>query len=155
APIPNDRGVFIWGAPSNTIGGTTPAARNIISGNTGDGVFVYTNTATLNVIEGNYIGTNITGTIALANQSNGVDINGGVGNTVGGATPGARNIISGNNALPGYLTWGLLIWNNASTNSVEGNYIGTDVTGTVPLANGEGIFIYAASGNVIGGVTSG
>ena len=88
-------GVVIANAMDNVIGGTTPDAGNIISGNGQDGLFVAL-AATGNLIQGNEIGTDVTGTKALANFSDGVFIEGSSGNTIGGTTPGARNVISAN-----------------------------------------------------------
>ena len=79
------------------VGGTTPAARNVISGNACNAVFV--SGANGNRIQGNYIGTDKTGTKGLANGDlvcAAVFINDASGNTVGGTTAGARNVISGN-----------------------------------------------------------
>src|SRR5207244_1152952 len=85
--------VFVSGA-SNTVGGTTPAARNVISGNVGTGVALFTpETDTHNLVEGNYIGVGATGTAALGNGDRGVFVK-GLNNTVGGITVDARNIIS-------------------------------------------------------------
>ncbi len=103
-----------------TIGGTTAAARNVISGN-GTGI----DPGLGDVIEGNYIGTDITGTKALANH-NGVWLTGDV--TLGGTAPGDGNLISGNG--------GIGIRGFGSNNAIEGNLIGTDVTGTKALGNG-------------------
>ena len=72
-------------ASSNTIGGTAAAAWNVISGNSGDGVFVEDSTS--DVIQGNLIGTDVTGTVALGNSGFGVEIGAGAsGNTIGGLT---------------------------------------------------------------------
>ena len=57
---------------NNLIGGATAAARNIISGNAGDGVFVSGASAQGNVISGNYVGVDATGTRALGNGRSGV-----------------------------------------------------------------------------------
>ena len=54
----NSYGVYINNAANNTIGGTAASARNIISGNTNDGVYVTGALATGNAIQGNFIGTN-------------------------------------------------------------------------------------------------
>src|SRR5262249_5751367 len=53
-------------ANNNIIGGTSPADRNIISGNGTDGIQLNGGTggAANNVIEGNYIGLDSTGTVA-------------------------------------------------------------------------------------------
>ena len=136
----------------NTIGGTTAAARNVISGNI-DGLFMGGDNG--NLVEGNDIGTDPTGTIAIgngtaANGGDGVLIQGGVGDTIGGATSSARNVISGN-------VDGIRIENAAAVdNVVEGNYIGTDPTGTIAVPNSDhGVIVIATGGgNTIGGATS-
>ena len=131
----------------NTVGGTTPGARNIISGHAGvSGVLIQGNS---NTVEGNYIGTDVTGTAALANGT-GIQISGGSDNVIGGTTGAARNIISGNSQYGvqiGYPYAG-------SGNVVEGNYIGTDVTGTVELGDGSAGVDVGAPNNIIGGLTS-
>jgi len=102
-----------------------------------------------NTIEGNYIGTDVTGTIALGNNY-GISVKSD-GNIIGGTNPGQRNIISGNN------NWGIGFYVAASNNTVQGNYIGTDVVGTSALGNsGSGINLYnGAANNTIGGITAG
>ncbi|HEY6122384.1 MAG TPA: DUF4214 domain-containing protein, partial [Pyrinomonadaceae bacterium] len=101
-----------------------------------------------NTIAGNFIGTDVSGTVAVGNGSEGVALFDGTNNTVGGTSAGARNIISGNNNN------GVLIFGE-STSSVLGNFIGTAVNGTSPLANlGDGVRV-AGSNDAIGGVTTG
>ncbi|MCA9203155.1 MAG: hypothetical protein KDA59_08920, partial [Planctomycetales bacterium] len=96
AKIANSYGVYVNSA-NNTIGGTTSTERNIISGNTNDGVYITGASATGNVIQGNYIGTDVTGTVALGNGRYGIQVSGGAdGNTIGGSASGAGNLISGN-----------------------------------------------------------
>jgi titin len=143
-------GVYISNAPSNTIGGTTEDARNIISGNDEYGVYIYGIDATGNQVQGNYIGTDVTGTADLGNSDHGVSIYGAPGNTIGGTTTGAGNVISGNSS-------GVYITNsNATQNVVQGNYIGTDVTGAAGLGNSWfGVRISSAPGNTIGGISEG
>lgn len=137
------------GASGNTVGGAAEGTRNVISGNAGDGVSVYDAATTGNFVLGNYIGTDAGGTLDLGNGQNGVFLGGGAsGNLVGGTDGGARNIISGNSGN------GVAIFNPGTTdNKVQGNYIGTDVTGKVALGNNApGIGIGdQASGNLIGG----
>ncbi len=124
---------------SNTIGGTTAGARNIISGNAYTGVLL---SGFGNLVEGNYIGTNVTGTLVPGNQGTGVGDDGS--NTIGGTAPGAGNLISGNNSDL-----------NVSSNSVvQGNYIGTDVTGTKVLSNYRSDLSIGGNGNLIGGTTA-
>src|SRR5256886_13841838 len=102
--IPNRFGILISGAPNNVIGGTTAAARNIVSGNTLVGIDILNAGATNNVVQGNYVGTDVTGSAALGN-GNGVNAAGiDVGQlatrpsnvTIGGPTPGAGHGISAN-----------------------------------------------------------
>jgi hypothetical protein len=154
-----DIGVNVQSASGNTVGGTTPVARNIISGNGGSGVVFGTvpsgPVASNNVVEGNYIGTDVSGTHALGNGSpilglrSGVEIDGAIDNLVGGTAPGSGNLISGNTRD------GILI-QSLFGNLIEGNTIGTDATGSLPLGNlSNGIEILNGSGNVIGGTDPG
>src|SRR5207245_817349 len=113
-------GVQIRDGSSNTIGGTTSGSGNLISGNALGimvntlGTFATTN----NLIAGNFIGTDATGTKALGNTGLGVDLEDVSSNTVGGTTSTARNVISSNQS-------GVLIRSSgvaaASNNVVEGN----------------------------------
>ena len=143
-------GVEIIGSSGNTIGGTTAGARNIISGNTQDGVSINTGPAANNLIIGNFIGTDVNGTAALGNSFSGVRINGCSNNTVGGTTAGERNILSGNAGD------GVAILGAAATgNQVKGNFIGTDVNGTADVGNSLiGVEIIGSSGNTVGGTTA-
>ncbi len=120
--LPNDEvGVSIASAPGTTIGGTTAAARNVISNNIGPGITVTSSPGSL--IEGNDIGVDAAGTAPMGNDGDGVLIDASSNDTIGGTAAAARNIISAN------LDSGLEI--TASSNDlVEGNFIGTDVTGT-------------------------
>ncbi|HEV2945758.1 MAG TPA: hypothetical protein VGX70_00185, partial [Gemmataceae bacterium] len=161
AAIPNDRGVWIWGAPGNTIGGTVAAARNIISANSNNGVEIYLSGATNNVVEGNYIGTDVTGTVKLPNAKSGVLIySGASGNTIGGSSavdPSTGRLSGAGNLLSGNLNSGVQIA-QATGNVVQGNFIGTDATGEIALGNDptgvlDGIDILDGSNNTIGGVS--
>ncbi len=151
--IANTNGVRIENASSNTIGGTTASARNVISGNANDGVYITGASATGNLVQGNYIGTNVAGTAAIANGAMGVRITGSAaGNTIGGATAGAGNLISGNADSGVYI--------DASNTTVKGNLIGTNAAGTGAIRNGSvgsatgGVFIASGTGSVIGGMTA-
>ncbi len=128
----NETGVMVVGGTNTTIGGTTAAARNIISGNFGDGIYV--NIAGSVGIVGNFIGLDIGGTIALANKDNGVNLvyQPGMVAVVGGATPESRNVISGNfgsgvrvTGIPSYPLGEVIV----------GNYIGTDVSSRFARGN--------------------
>jgi len=136
------------GSANNKIGGTAASARNVISGNNYGVWFTSTNSSG-NLVQGNFIGTDVSGTAALGNHFAGVDIRAD-DNTIGGTTAGAGNVISGNDQD------GVLIEGGASKNLVEGNFIGTDVTGTKPLgnnSNGVHILHGSSSDNIIGGPT--
>jgi trimeric autotransporter adhesin len=129
--------ITIYESSDNTIGGTAAADRNIISGNNGQGIYIERD-ANANVVQGNFIGTDATGTVAVGNTSNGVFIDNGGSNTVGGTVAEARNVMSGNGRGIAFSTNSL----GYLPNWVQGNFIGTDVTGDGPLANlGAGIYI--------------
>jgi uncharacterized repeat protein (TIGR01451 family) len=142
-------GVFIVDGPNNTIGGTAAGARNIISGNDSFGISIQGNFGPGNLMQGNYIGTNIDGTAGLGNSGVGVGIS-AQNNTIGGTVAGARNVISGN-------AGGIDMGNSAATgNLVQGNYIGTDINGTADLSNtNNGVSIRDAGNNTIGGTDAG
>ncbi|HEX5735746.1 MAG TPA: BACON domain-containing carbohydrate-binding protein [Blastocatellia bacterium] len=150
--IGNGGGVSLGGqsgtAANNRVGGTAAGARNVISGNNGNGVIVG-GTTVGNLVQGNFIGTTATGSSALANLTNGVIINfGSLNNTIGGTTPAARNIISGNGANG--------IRCDYHPNQFQGNSIGTRSDGVGALGNGSnGIFLNFVGGNTVGGAAAG
>ena len=146
-------GIEISNSKQNTIGGTTPGARNLITGNFSDGVLI-TILSKDNLVEGNYIGTDFSGTQFLGNGGNGVEISGSVANTIGGTTPGARNLISGNFG-DGVSIIGTPVGPN-TTNLIEGDFIGTNIQGTGPLSNGQdGVAVLDASDDTVGGTVQG
>jgi uncharacterized repeat protein (TIGR01451 family) len=124
----------------------SPGAGNVISGNTGFGVQFF-GVGTGNLIQANMIGADVTGSVAIGN-SGGVAITNAASNTVGGTAAGAGNVISGNNGN------GVRV-NSATAinNRVQGNFIGTALNGSSPLANGsDGVYVLnSASGTSIGG----
>ncbi|EGK87700.1 DUF4347 domain-containing protein [Microcoleus vaginatus PCC 9802] len=139
-------GVVIQDATNNIVGGSTVAARNIISGN-GTGAVIAGTAAINNQLLGNYIGTDVSGTNAVAN-SVGVAVQGGANNnTIGGSVTGAGNVISGN------ANSGISIVDNSSSNAVQANFIGLNAAGTA-LSNGAGVIIDNALNNTIGGNTA-
>jgi hypothetical protein len=143
-------GVIIHGgAQSNLVGGYTPADGNLISGNGGSGIYLGDPGTCGNMIVGNILGLDATGTIAAPNAYYGVEIaNGASSNAVGGAPRSARNIISGNGA-GGVAAYGT----NTAGNIVLGNFVGVDVSGVEAIGNkGEGVSITRGSSfNTIGG----
>jgi hypothetical protein len=160
AALSNGGGILVWGN-NNTIGGTTAGARNIISGNTnpfGSWGIDFENVSPVslaggsyNLVEGNYIGTDITGTTSLGGGQTGIAIAGAY-NTIGGTTAAARNVISGNNGYGILMNNGGVLDNNFG-NVVQGNYIGTDPSGTQVVGNrSHGIYLLGAThDNIIGG----
>jgi uncharacterized repeat protein (TIGR01451 family) len=150
AAIPNTfQGIWVaGGASNNTIGGTAPTARNLISGNGSTGVMISGATTTGNVVLGNYIGTNVTGTSAVPNTFDGVNLrDGATGNTIGGG-----NVISGNRN-------GVFIETNATANHIISNVIGTNATGSGPVPNTvAGVFVNSGGNRIginAGGVAAG
>ena len=124
--IPNARmGINLaFGDTNSLIGGTTPLARNIISGNAQDGIAVFL-TPTNITIEGDYIGVDKSGLHALPNQLDGVYMLGGSNNTVGGTTAGSGNLISGN----GQANVNVFGYPFSTGIKYLGNTIGPDVNG--------------------------
>ncbi|HET9789596.1 MAG TPA: carboxypeptidase-like regulatory domain-containing protein, partial [Pyrinomonadaceae bacterium] len=141
AAVPNGAGVSIFNlspveSTDNVIGGTAAGAGNLISGNqTG----ISTN-GTGTTIQGNLIGTNVSGTSKIPNTNGIVAI--GQNILVGGPAQGARNVISGNQGDGVYL--------RGAGNKLQGNYIGTDITGTLALGN-NGNGVIAGENALIGG----
>jgi CSLREA domain-containing protein len=133
-------GIYISGE-KNVIGGAAAGERNVISGNTKDGIWIDGIKAS---VIGNYIGTDITGSIALGNTQAGIVDDAGLAIIGGGA--GEGNLISGNGQS------GVLL--GAGDSFVQGNRIGTDAAGNLGLGNNWGVSI-AGDHNTIGGDTAG
>jgi VCBS repeat-containing protein len=151
--IPNGAsGVNVRGpASNNTIGGTTAAARNIISGNTTYGVFLESSPGT--VVQGNFIGTDVTGAVAVPNVEAGVQTTGSsANNVIGGTAAGAGNVISGNGGNPANSD-GIFLGGIGA--AVQGNVIGRNANGTAPLGNLKTGITVANGGNKIGGTETG
>jgi parallel beta-helix repeat protein len=143
-------GIEIIGNPhNNTVGGSTAAERNIVSGNAHIGIRVVN--SNYNTITGNYVGTNRTATASLGNYD-GISIEGTAKfNIIGGITLGERNIVSGN------VAYGIPVFGaGCDKNKILGNYIGTDITGSYAIPNTYGIlFDDGAKYNIIGGRLNG
>jgi Calx-beta domain len=143
-----DYGISVSSASNNLIGGTSAGARNVISKNKGDGIAFFegvSGKSSGNLVQGNFIGTDVTGTVPMGNGGNGVGLYGSPNNTVGGADAAARNIISGNMR-------GVSTSFTADGNKIQGNYIGTDVSGTANLGNAlDGVEIVNSVNTIIGG----
>jgi hypothetical protein len=152
-----ESGVEIYnGASFNKIGlydldprSTPVVVPNVISHNAQDGVEIFDKKTVGNVVQGNKIGTDVTGTLGLGNGAWGVRIyEGASGNLIGTNGDGVNdaaegNLISANGTIgPPDQRDGVTIYGDYATgavsasNIVAGNFIGTDVTGTLALGNG-------------------
>jgi len=143
-------GIGMVDSGDNTIGGTAAGAGNVISDNGAGGIFATSEIFGDNLIEGNRIGTDITGTVAMGNGGDGINLIDEFSNTIGGTTAAAANVISAN--AGDAIAFGDVF---ASGNLVEGNFIGTDITGTKDFGNeGDGVDVQV-SNNTIGGTVRG
>jgi hypothetical protein len=149
-PINGTDGIVACGS-GNTIGGAAAGQGNLVSGNRGDGIFLGGDS---NIVQGNRVGTSASGGSALPNHVSGIGSRAqlfqGVGfcqqapagpsgsHTIGGAMPGAGNLISGN------LVNGIDLV-GTHDDVIAGNRIGTDAGGTAPLGNGKAGVILAAA----------
>ena len=141
----NNQGISIFSpSTNNTIGGTTAAARNVISGNSNRGISISGGSG--NFVIGNYIGTNAAGTGALGN--------GATGNSAGVGIDTSNNTVTGN-LISGNFGLGINILSTTATgNTIRGNLIGTNAAGTLALANTAGGINVNGPSNIIGGTTA-
>jgi CSLREA domain-containing protein len=141
-PNQND-GIRISSSNNNIIGGTTPDARNVVSGNQLDGIHVvgtFSSPAISNLIEGNFVGVDAAGTGPVGTKVGsaagtpagnflfGIEISGGNANTVGGATAAAGNVV-------GFNVDGIDIDNGGQENIIQANYVGVGADGVTPAGN--------------------
>ena len=150
-PLANASGVVLMDAPGNTVGGTVAGSGNVISANTVSGIVV-DGTAVLGgsastTIEGNVIGLDTLGRGSLGNSFAGIDLPRGERAVIGGGTATARNVISANK-------FGIYA-HFAGTALIQGNYVGTDITGARGLGNTQSGLDLAGLGNTIGGTAPG
>lgn len=151
-PLPNDRGIRLPVDPHSdptfdytVVGGTEPASRNVISGQSDYGV------GGGGMVHGNYIGTNAKGTKAIANA---IGIQADSGMIIGGPAAGARNVISGNATAIQVGGLNYCMGAISSVPSVGVRIQGNTIGGAGPLPNGSGITIVAGLNNLIGGVAN-
>ncbi|MBI5877936.1 MAG: right-handed parallel beta-helix repeat-containing protein [Chloroflexi bacterium] len=141
------------GAQSNLIGNDTGQPRtrgNWLFSNSGHGIYISGSATQMNVVQGNNIGTNAAGTAANPNTQHGIVLDNGAAYNYIGFGGEYRNLISGNTQN------GVEILNGAQHNLVRGNYIGTNISGTLAIPNLSGVTIYnGAQYNEIGGTISG
>ncbi|HZU87283.1 MAG TPA: right-handed parallel beta-helix repeat-containing protein [Anaerolineaceae bacterium] len=145
--LPNSRGIHLNATSNNLIGSNADGVsddleRNVISGNTHEGIYLDNSTESGNQIAGNYIGTRPTGDMALPNGESGVEVyHVTAENTIGGELAAERNVISGN-------TQNGIFLDASSTILVRNNWIGkgTD-SNDAPLGNqGTGVLITGGVG---------
>jgi parallel beta-helix repeat protein len=129
------------GSTGTVIGGTTPAARNVIAGRG------MTLLGTGTVVKGNYVGTDISGTVPLATNFAGI-FNQGIGHIIGGVTPAERNVIIGGSG-------GAIAFDHGADHIVLGNFIGLAADGATPLMPSYGIAVRNTSNVIIGGTAPG
>ena len=141
----NYYGVDVLNSPNNIIGGTTAVRAILFPDAPSAGINVASAGSTGNLIQGNLIGTNPSGSAAVRNGEGVKITDGSSSSTVGGSTVAARNLISGSD----FSSVGIGTFDASTTANhiVQGNYIGTDITGTVPIPNGISVGV---PGNALG-----
>jgi len=146
---PNGTGITITGQGGN-VGSFKPADRNIISGNTSNGIHVDGPDATGAFIAGNYIGTQKNGNAGLGNGAYGVFVDEASSAQIGNTTAGYGNVISANDG------YGISVIQATGDNltKIQGNFIGTNAAGTAALGNQGGVNIHAYTVTV-GGTVAG
>lgn len=147
--LPNYNGISVRnGATATTIGGATIQERNVISGNTRHGIYLYDATIATAIIKGNLIGLSLTENLDLGNGESGIYVYAARYLTIGGPTTQEKNVISGNQGN------GISLYDAASC-LVEGNCIGLSADSVTPFPNGaHGILIsgpYEGSNHTIRG----
>jgi hypothetical protein len=164
-PIPNQReGIVIStsgpdaSVTGTMVGGTAPGAGNVISGNRSHGVFIGSFSTTGNIIQGNLIGTDATGSQPIPNDGDGVRVDIARNNVIGGSEPGAGNIISSGRGGSGAdggngVTLGTNV--NSTGNVLKGNFIGTNAAGSGTLVNYLHGVAVGGSNNTVGGTAPG
>jgi len=131
-----------FGAKCNRIGGSSPEERNVISCNPSTGMRIHKQGTDKNMVKGNFIGLDATGTAPMGNGLDGIHIyDGACENVIGGTTIIEANIISGNKRNGIYVEK-----TGTDSNMVCGNFIGTDVTGLISIGNwNDGVCIQRGS----------
>src|SRR5439155_18415927 len=135
--------------PTN-VGSNLTITGNLIAGNSADNVRIVLGSGAL--VQGNLIGTDITGALVLGQNATGVAVSNSAGATIGGTTPAARNIITSGHTLGGLVLGGdaVTFGGGSPDGLLQGNYIGTDITGTKAVTTGTGATLNS-NGAVVGG----
>ena len=153
--------VHLAGVSGNLVGGTAAAARNVMSGGDNPAIAsegLANSMATNNVIQGNFIGFERTGTTAFGHVGNDILVRDSPDNTIGGTAPGARNVVGG---ITDELTPSVALQTTGTTPGattgtlVQGNLIGTDASGMLDRGGaGIGVLVFQAATNTIGGTST-
>ena len=153
------QGIFLQVGSQNRIGGNRfngagPMGQgNLVSANGGTGINIHGERTFANTVQGNFIGVDLKGTTALGNAGTGISLAGRCHqNIIGGGNPGEGNLVSGNGST------GISFMAYANNNLVIGNFVGTDLSGSLDLGNnGHGIGIEVGSFNnrIEGNLSSG
>nr|WP_161501586.1 cadherin-like domain-containing protein [Rhodopirellula sp. SM50] len=145
----SNTGINVFGS-GTIIGGTGANDGNVITNNGNEGINLAGTGATGTIIQGNIIGLDADGSTGAGNSDVGIAVLAGADNTtIGGTETNAGNVISMNYE-------GIEI--NSSNNTVQGNFIGTDISGTLDRGNrsDDGVEVQnTVTGNLIGGTESG
>lgn len=120
---------LIQGASGNQIGGSAPGAGNVIAGASFAGIRIQGSGSGNNIVEGNFIGTDATGTVALGGAYGIIIGSADGGNRIGGSGAGEGNVVSGNG------NDGINVTEAPVGLLIQGNKIGTDVSGKLPIPN--------------------
>lgn len=150
ASNPNHDSGIVVRSSNNRIGGVDSEDRNVISENYSSGINLVGAGANNTIIQGNYIGTNPDGDEQRGNAGDGIYISNGPSNaTIGGAEPGAGNVISGNDHR------GIITYHDGGGHLIRGNFIGTGADGVSDLGNGYDGISLDSSDNRVGGFQPG
>jgi len=144
-------GSVAGGIGLNPAGSGGSVVQGLVINRWGIGIQTFNNTGggSPNIIRGNFIGTDPTGTLARGNTSSGINAN-APNDVIGGPAPADRNLISGNCCGSSGIA------SQASGIVIRGNLVGTDATGTIVIPNSIGILASSPSNNtVVGNVISG
>ncbi|MEO7323644.1 MAG: CSLREA domain-containing protein [Dokdonella sp.] len=144
----NQNAIYCISSSGWKIGGSTPAARNVIATGGSDEIFL--NNCTGSSIQGNYIGIRPDGSAALGSPGNSIELTQGSNNNlIGGSIAGEGNVIAGASAS------GININGNCDGNVIKGNLIGTDALGTSRMGSNIGINLGDVSNTTVGGPAPG
>lgn len=144
----NALGVVVSGSTNTTIGGQTANERNLLTGNSLAAVWI-TSSARQTTIQGNFFGTDSSGSNVVDSGNIGISISDGSSQTlIGGDESGQGNLIAG-------FDWGIAVSSSAGTDTtLYGNTLGTDLLRTANLGND--IAVWTARGGItVGGIQAG